>query len=139
DIAFTSDIIVGFPGETYEDFKETLSLINEVKYNSLFTFIFSAREGTPAAIMDDPVSREEKGKWFNELLKTQEVIGNTKLEEICGSVQRVLCDEYLGDGVYSGRTDGMHIVHFESSDNLVGKLLNVKIDSYTNVLKGTVI
>ncbi len=139
DIAFTSDIIVGFPRETYEDFKETLSLINEVKYNSLFTFIFSAREGTPAAIMDDPVSREEKGKWFNELLKTQEVIGNTKLEEICGSVQRVLCDEYLGDGVYSGRTDGMHIVHFESSDNLVGKLLNIKIDSYTNVLKGTVI
>ena len=61
DVSLTSDIIVGFPGETYEDFKETLSLVEEVKFSSLFTFIYSPRNGTPASVMPDPVSREEKG------------------------------------------------------------------------------
>ncbi|MBQ6848373.1 MAG: tRNA (N6-isopentenyl adenosine(37)-C2)-methylthiotransferase MiaB [Clostridia bacterium] len=76
DVELTSDVIVGFPGETYDDFKETLSLIKEVKFSSLFTFIYSPRGGTPAAEMPDPVSREEKGKWFDELLRVQEEISN---------------------------------------------------------------
>ncbi len=76
DVKLTSDVIVGFPGETYEDFCETLSLIKEVEFDSLFTFIYSPREGTPAAKMPDPVTREEKGKWFDELLKLQESIQN---------------------------------------------------------------
>lgn len=63
-LSLTSDIIVGFPGETYEDFCDTVSLIREVKFSSLFTFIYSPREGTPAAAMEDPVTRAEKGKWF---------------------------------------------------------------------------
>ena len=71
DVALTSDIIVGFPGETYEDFQETLSLIREVKYDSLFTFIYSPRKGTKAAEMPDPISQEEKGRWFRELLEVQ--------------------------------------------------------------------
>lgn len=78
DIKLTSDVIVGFPGETYEDFKETLSLIKEVEFESLFTFIYSPRGGTPAAEMPDPVSREEKGKWFDELLELQDNIQNKK-------------------------------------------------------------
>ncbi len=78
DVKLTSDVIVGFPGETYEDFKETLSLIKEVEFESLFTFIFSPRNGTPAERMPDPVTREEKGKWFDELLKLQEEISNKK-------------------------------------------------------------
>lgn len=78
DVKLTSDVIVGFPGETYEDFKETLSLIKEVEFESLFTFIFSPRGGTPAAEMPDPVSREEKGKWFDELLELQDNIQNKK-------------------------------------------------------------
>ena len=139
DVAFTSDIIVGFPGETYEEFKETLSLIEEVKYHSLFTFIFSAREGTPAASMDDPVSREEKGKWFTELLKLQEKIGEEKLKESVGKVVRVLCEEDNGNGVFSGRTDAMTIVHFKGTPDLIGMLIKVRIDSYTNVLEGTVL
>lgn len=139
DISLTSDIIVGFPGETYEDFSETLSLVKQVEYTSLFTFIFSAREGTPAAKMDDPISREEKGKWFNELLKTQEVIGEEKLKETVGKTYRVLCEECIGDGVYRGRTDGMLVVQFKSNSDLTGQLINVKIDSYTNVLNGTVL
>ncbi len=78
DVKLTSDVIVGFPGETYDDFKETLSLVKEVEFDSLFTFIYSPREGTPAAKMPDPVTREEKGKWFSELLKLQENIQNNK-------------------------------------------------------------
>ena len=78
DVKLTSDVIVGFPGETYEDFKETLSLIKEVEFESLFTFIFSPRGGTPAAEMPDPISREEKGKWFDELLELQDNIQNKK-------------------------------------------------------------
>jgi tRNA A37 methylthiotransferase MiaB len=77
DITLTSDIIVGFPGETYEDFCETVKVIKRVGFTSLFTFIYSKREGTPAAVMDDPISREEKGKWFTELLKVQEEIQNS--------------------------------------------------------------
>jgi len=139
DISITSDVIVGFPGESREQFEETLTLIEEVKYNSLFTFIFSAREGTPAASMEDPISREEKGKWFTELLKVQEKIGEEKIKECVGKVCRVLCDEEIEDGIYSGRTDAMTVVHFEGKPDLIGKLINVRIDSYTNVLKGTVI
>ncbi len=76
DVKLTSDVIVGFPGETYEDFKETLSLIKEVEFESLFTFIYSPRGGTPAEKMEDPITREEKGKWFDELLRLQENIQN---------------------------------------------------------------
>ena len=74
NVDITTDIIVGFPGETYEEFLDTLSLVKEVRYGSMFTFIYSPRKGTPAAEMPDPVSKEEKTKWFLELLKVQETI-----------------------------------------------------------------
>lgn len=74
DVDITTDIIVGFPGETYEEFLDTLSLVKEVRYGSMFTFIFSPRNGTKAASMPDPVSKEEKTKWFSELLSVQEKI-----------------------------------------------------------------
>lgn len=74
DVDLTTDIIVGFPGETYEEFLDTVSLVKEVKYASMFTFIYSPRKGTPAAEMPDPFTREEKTKWFTELLKVQETI-----------------------------------------------------------------
>ncbi len=74
DVDITTDIIVGFPGETYEEFLDTLSLVKEVRYGSMFTFIFSPRVGTKAASMDDPVSKAEKTKWFSELLAVQEEI-----------------------------------------------------------------
>lgn len=77
-VSFTSDIIVGFPGETYEEFQDTLSLIKEVGYSSLFTFIFSSRKGTKASLMDDPVSYEEKSKWFKELCDWQESIASSQ-------------------------------------------------------------
>ena len=77
-VDLTTDIIVGFPGETYEEFLDTVSLVKEVKYGSMFTFIYSARKGTPAAVMPDPFTKEEKTKWFMELLKVQEEIAGKK-------------------------------------------------------------
>lgn len=73
-VDITTDIIVGFPGETYDEFLDTLSLVKEVRYGSMFTFIYSPRKGTPAAEMDDPITKKEKTKWFLELLKVQEEI-----------------------------------------------------------------
>lgn len=73
-VDLTTDIIVGFPGETYEEFLDTVSLVKEVEYGSMFTFIYSPRKGTPAAEMPDPISKAEKTKWFMELLKVQEEI-----------------------------------------------------------------
>lgn len=78
DVDLTTDIIVGFPGETYEEFLDTVSLVKEVKYGSMFTFIYSARKGTPAASMPDPFTKAEKTKWFMELLKVQDEISSTK-------------------------------------------------------------
>ena len=77
NVDLTTDIIVGFPGETYEEFLDTVSLVKEVKYGSMFTFIYSPRKGTPAASMPDPFTKAEKSKWFTELLKVQEEIQNS--------------------------------------------------------------
>ncbi len=140
DVDLTSDIIVGFPGETYEDFKETLSLVKEVKFASLFTFIYSAREGTPAAIMDDPVSRKEKGEWFNELLLAQEEVAKENINKFLGKTFRVLCDDYGSkEGYMSGHTSGTAVIEFEADESLLGKFVDVKVDSYTNCFNGTLI
>ncbi len=77
NVDLTTDIIVGFPGETYEEFLDTVSLVKAVRYGSLFTFIYSPRKGTPAALMSDPFSKAEKTRWFMELLKVQEEIQNS--------------------------------------------------------------
>ena len=139
DLSLTSDIIVGFPGETYEDFKETLSLVKEVEFSSLFTFIYSPREGTPAAVMEDPVSREEKGKWFTELLKVQEEIAERNIQKHIGKTYRVLCDSVGSkEGFMSGHNSGTAVVEFEGDKGLLGKFVTVKVNSYNGVLLGTV-
>lgn len=139
DVEFTSDIIVGFPGETYDDFCETLSLIKEVRFYSLFTFIYSKRGGTPAALMPDSISREEKGKWFSELLRVQDEISKQLNLSLVGKTVRVLCEETAPSGRLCGKTDGYASVEFEGDSSLIGKFVNVKITSYENVLCGTVI
>ncbi len=139
-LAITSDIIVGFPGETYADFCETLSLVREVEFSSLFTFIFSPREGTPAARMDDPVSREEKGKWFTELLKTQESITAKTLSAAVGTKQRVLCEECASTpGYLVGHTDGNLSVEFKADESLLNQLCTVEITSYDGILHGVTV
>ncbi|MBR4123378.1 MAG: tRNA (N6-isopentenyl adenosine(37)-C2)-methylthiotransferase MiaB [Clostridia bacterium] len=140
DVSLTSDIIVGFPGETYEDFKETLSLVKEVEFSSLFTFIYSPRNNTPAALMADPVSREEKGKWFDELLKLQEEIAEKNKEKYIGKTFRVLCDgKSDNDGFLTGHTNGTVSVEFKADESILGKFVDVKINSYENAYIGTLI
>ena len=85
DLSLTSDVIVGFPGETYEEFLDTVSLIREVGFTSLFTFIFSPRQGTRAASMPDPVPAEEKSRWFQELCAAQEEIAARALSGCRGN------------------------------------------------------
>ncbi|MBR5472521.1 MAG: tRNA (N6-isopentenyl adenosine(37)-C2)-methylthiotransferase MiaB [Clostridia bacterium] len=140
DVEFTSDIIVGFPGETYEDFCETLSLVKEVKFTSLFTFIYSPREGTPAAVMPDPISREEKGKWFDELLKTQDEISKELNLSLVGKTVRVLCEEKTSEGLICGKSEYYSSVCFEGSDDMIGNFVAVRIEKYhNNTLYGAVI
>ncbi len=139
DVQFTSDIIVGFPGETYDDFCETLSLIKEVKFTSLFTFIYSPREGTPAASMPDPVSREEKGKWFAELLAVQDKISNQLNLDLVGKTVTVLCEETTSNDRLTGKTQYYSSVEFDGDQSLIGQFVTVHIDSYNNVLSGTII
>ena len=139
-VELTSDIIVGFPGETYEDFSDTVSLIKQVEYQSLFTFIYSPRTGTPAAEMPDPISREEKGKWFSELLKVQEEIGDKITASHVGRTYRVLCeDEGRQDGYIAGRTDGNTVIEFEGDKSLIGNFVTVKVNSLSSVLEGEII
>ena len=141
NVSLTSDIIVGFPGETYEDFKETVSLVEEVQFTSLFTFIYSPRNGTPAAKMDDPVSYEEKNKWFQELLKVQENISAKRCADMVGKQYRVLVEGHTGkNNELQARTSGNVIVELQGEDNLIGTFCNVEITQAKNwILKGKLI
>lgn len=129
DISLTSDIIVGFPGETYEDFSETLELIKQVEYSSLFTFIFSSRVGTTAAKMDDPIASKEKSKWFQELLKVQEDISIDVLMPYRGKVMRVLADGIgrTGEGSLLGKNEQSIVVDFPGNKELIGRFVDVEI------------
>lgn len=128
DLSITSDVIVGFPGETYEEFRDTLSLIEEVKYTSLFTFIFSPRPGTKAFDMPDEVSREEKGRWFKELTDLQEGIAGKRTASMKGKTYRVLVEgKAKGEGVLSGRTEGNVIIEFKGDESLIGTFVNVEV------------
>ena len=138
DLSLTSDVIVGFPGETYEEFCDTLSLIREVGFTSLFTFIYSPRKGTRAAQMPDPVSHEEKARWMGQLLKTQEEIAAARCASMVGQTMRVLVEERNEkNGLLSGRTEGSVIVEFPGEDALIGQLCPVTITQARNwMLRG---
>ena len=128
ELSVTSDIIVGFPGETYEEFCDTLSLVERVKYTSLFTFIFSPRKGTKAYDMPDPVSRQEKGVWFKELTDLQEKIAGRRTASMKGRAYRVLVEEKAKlDGFLSGRTSGNVIIEFEGDESLIGTFADVRV------------
>lgn len=133
DITMTSDVIVGFPGETTAQFEETLTLIEEVGYEALFTFIFSPRKGTPAADFDDPMEMKEKKENFQRLLDVQNAISAKRHQEAVGKVYRCLVDGFSGDSRYplSARTPGNRLVRLEGDDALVGTFQTVKIISAT--------
>ncbi len=139
DLSMTSDVIVGFPGETYEEFRDTVSLIEEVKFTSLFTFIFSPRPGTRAADMPDPISREEKGKWFKELTDAQEKIASERTAAMKDKTYTVLCEGYAKEGILNGRTEGNVMIEFSEVEgkDLVGKFCKVKVtEPLTWIVRG---
>lgn len=141
DISITSDVIVGFPGETTEEFNDTLSLISEVEFTSLFTFIYSKREGTPAAKMDDPITKEEKSRRFKELCDLQESIAAKRTAKMNGKTYRVLVEgrSKNDSSLLSGRTDGNVIIEFSGSDELIGKYILVKVTQPLNwIVRGEV-
>ena len=136
ELVFTSDVIVGFPGETEEEFEDTVSLIEQVRFDALFTFIYSPRPGTPAAKMPDPTPREEKNRRFDRLVAVQNAISEEKHRAYVGKTLRVLVDGKDGDQL-TARTDGGRLVRFDGSDDLIGQFLNVTItDSTTWSLLG---
>ena len=133
DVTFTSDLIVGFPGETYQEFLDTLSLIQTVRYSALFTFIYSKREGTRAANMADPVPYREKSAWLRELLKVQENISMGINTDLIGKTCTVLVEEYSEEkGTLTGRTQGNIITEFPGTSDLVGKFIDVTITTAHN-------
>lgn len=139
ELSITSDIIVGFPGETYEEFCDTKSLVEEIKATSLFTFIYSPRKGTPAAEMDDPVSYEEKSKWMRELLALQEKISGEQMALHKGKVFK--CFVYgkgkQGDNYLAARTDGNLIIEFVGDEGLIGTFQKIKVtEPLTYVMLG---
>ena len=141
DVVLTSDIIIGFPGETEAEAMETVSLIEEVRYDALFTFLFSPRPGTPAAVMADPASRAEKQVWFDRLLDAQNRISAELHQGYVGKTVRVLVDGESGDGAWplSSRTHGGRLVHLRGGRELIGQYVDVKItDSNTWALFGEV-
>ena len=129
DLVLTTDIIVGFPGETEEEFAETLSLVEEVRFDAMFTFIYSKRVGTPAASMPDPYTRADKQKHFDRLTETANRISAEKHKEYEGRSFRVLVDGETGKEPYtlSGRTNGGRLVHLRGDASLVGRFVKVKI------------
>ncbi len=136
DLVLTSDVIVGFPGETEEEFEETLSLIESVRYDSLFTFIFSPRIGTPAAKMDDPTPKEEKNRRFDKLCALQNTISEEIHRTYVGRTFRCLVDGKDKD-MLTARTEGGRLVRFPGEDSLIGNFIDLTItDSGTWSLTG---
>ncbi len=129
DVVLTSDVIVGFPGETTAEFEDTLKVLEEVRFDALFTFIFSPRPGTPAARMDDPMPREEKLANFNRLTALQDQISEEKHRAYIGKTVRCLIDGTGGDPDYplTARTPGNRLVRVAGPDSAVGSFAQVKI------------
>ncbi|MBO5952995.1 MAG: tRNA (N6-isopentenyl adenosine(37)-C2)-methylthiotransferase MiaB [Oscillospiraceae bacterium] len=130
DLVLTSDVIVGFPGETEEEFEETLSLISQVRYDALFTFIFSPRKGTPAAAMEDPTPKEEKNRRFDQLCALQNTISEQIHSAYVGKTLRCLADGQDKD-MLTARTEGGRLVRFAGSEDLIGKYLSLTITGST--------
>ena len=130
DIALTTDIIVGFPGETAEDVEETIDVIKQVKYDNAFTFIYSKRTGTPAAAMENQVPEQEVKVNFDKVLKTVQDMAREQVGRFQGQVMDALVEELneQEEGLVTGRLSNNTIVHFPGDASLIGKIVNVKLE-----------
>ena len=130
DVAITTDIIVGFPGETEEDFLETMDVVDKVRYDSAFTFIYSKRTGTPAATMDNQVPEDVIKDRFDRLLALVQKHGHEKVKSLEGTVQKVLVEEVneQDSSLVSGKLENNTTVHFPGDASLIGKIVEVKLN-----------
>lgn len=138
-MVLTSDVIIGFPGETEDEAMQTVDLVEKTQFDALFTFIFSPRPGTPAAKMDDPVSREEKQVWFEKLVDAQNAISAKKHAAYIGRTVKVLVDGESDDEAFplAARTEGNRLVRMKGDKALIGTFAKAKItDSNTWALYG---
>ena len=137
DIAITSDVIVGFPGETYEEFLDTISLIREVEFSSLYVFMYSPRVGTKAAEMENQISDEEKSRRFNELSAAQEQVASERSANMKDKTYRALVEGRNRAGRLNGRTSQNIMIEFDGDDSLIGTFQNIKVkEPLTWILKG---
>ena len=129
DIALTTDIIVGFPGETEEDFLETMDVVKRVRYDSAFTFIYSKRTGTPAASIKEQVPEDVVKNRFDRLLKEVQADAAERAQALTGRIESVLVEEVneQDNHLVTGRLSNNFIVHFPGTEDLVGKIINVKL------------
>jgi tRNA-2-methylthio-N6-dimethylallyladenosine synthase len=141
NISLSTDVIVGFPTETNEDFEDTLDVLRKVEFDNIFSFIYSRREGTPAAKLDFVLTDEEIHKNFNRLLEVQNEISKRKNDAYVGRIETVLVDgsSKNNDNMLSGRCDSSKIVNFSGDKSLIGKYIKVKItQAHTWSLNGVV-
>lgn len=129
DITMSTDIIVGFPGETEEDFAETLDLVRTVRYDSAFTFLYSIRKGTPAETYENQIPEAVKHERFNRLVDLVNEISAEKNAAYVGRVEKVLVEgpDKNGKGILAGRTDGFKLVNFPGPKELIGRIVEVEI------------
>ena len=142
DMAVSTDIIVGFPGETEVEFNETLTLCEEVRYDSAFTFLYSIRKGTPAAEYEDQIPENVKHERFNKLVEVINRISAEKNAEYVGRIEKVLVDgpSKTNSRTYGGRTETFKLVNFQGTPEMVGKIVDVRITaSNTFSLEGEVV
>lgn len=142
DVSISTDIIVGFPNETEEEFLDTLDVVSKVKFDQIYMFIYSPREGTVAAKMEDHVTYEEKVNRLERLKKLYEDILPSLNKEMIGKTYKVLVEgkSKNNDLLYTGRSSQNKVVIFEANDSLIGKVVNIKIDSeHLWYLKGTIV
>ncbi len=142
EFSLTTDLIVGFPGETYEEFCMTKELIRRVRYDNIYSFVYSRRSGTVAARMKDDISDKQKGLWLRELLLEQRETSSEWLKRFVGKVSRVLVEGEgrSGEGWLTGKNDQAVIVEFEGDKPLVGSFVDVMITTAMNwALKGRIV
>lgn len=129
NIALTTDIIVGFPGETEEDFEDTLDIVRQVQFSGAYTFIYSKRTGTPAAVMEEQVPEEVSSRRFNKLQEVLRPIITEKSQALHGKTLEILVEDVSknDEKLLTGRTESGHLVHFEGDSSLIGEFINVEI------------
>ncbi|MGN0623436.1 MAG: tRNA (N6-isopentenyl adenosine(37)-C2)-methylthiotransferase MiaB [Oscillospiraceae bacterium] len=134
EFSFTTDLIVGFPGETYEEFCETKDIIRQVKYDNIYSFVYSRRSGTKAAEMEDNIPDKQKGLWLRELLLEQREISSEWLSRFVGKTAAVLVEGEgrTGDGYLTGKNDENIIVEFRGGKELIGQFIQVRITKAMN-------